>query len=186
VPEYVPYLSSNLLSIKVPLLLPKGFSANLILLLWYFLGGVCLWGFEGNILALMMKKVYEDPVETAQDVVDRKLIPIVEHRFFWDFLANSDNSLYQQLANISVMSPYFNGKWDWDGHIALLKNSVQQNGTHVLLSSYLSDYERELGRYHFSQELLEGYNGYAGWFVNKKYHLSNGLAKHMLIYAQVC
>ena len=102
-PEYVPYLSSNIFSFKVPLLLPRGFSANLLLLLWYYLGGVCQWGFEGNILALMFKKVYEDPVETAKDVVDRKLIPIVDRQYYKEFLAHSHNSLYQQLSNITFL-----------------------------------------------------------------------------------
>ena len=32
VPEYVPYLSNNIFSIKMPPLMPKGFSANLVLL----------------------------------------------------------------------------------------------------------------------------------------------------------
>ena len=182
-PEYVPYLSSNIFSFKVPLLLPRGFSANLLLLLWYYLGGVCQWGFEGNILALMFKKVYEDPVETAQDIVDRKLIPIVPNQYFVQFLAQSDNSLYQQLANISVISPWYYEHWD--EHITLLKNGVQENGTHVFLTNGLWPKEKELGRWHYSQELLEGQSGYAGWYVNKKYHLSNELSKHMLIYAQV-
>ena len=185
-PEYVPYLSSNILSIKVPLLLPRGFSANLLLLLWYFLGGVCQWGFEGNILALMFKKVYEEPVETAKDIVDRKLIPIVESKWFLDFLAQSDNPLYRQLANISLITPYSDhGNWDWDAHITLLKGGVQDNGTHVFLCSSLMEDELELGRYHYSQESLQGDLGYGGWFISKKYHLSNELAKHMLIYAQV-
>ena len=185
-PEYVPYLSSNIISFNVPFLLPIGFSANLLLLLWYFLGGVCLWGFEGNILALMFKKVYEDPVETAQDVVDRKLIPIVESQYTIDFLNQSSNTLYQQLANISVITPYSShGNWDWDPHITLLKGGVQDNGTHVFLCSFLWEDELELGRYHYSQESLQGDHGYGGWLISKKYHLSNELAKHMLIYAQV-
>ena len=186
-PEYVPYLSSNIFSIKVPLLLPRGFSANLLLLLWYFLGGVCLWGFEGNILALMFKKVYEDPVETAQDVVDRKLIPIVESQYTIDFLNQSSNTLYQQLANISVITPYSRyGNWNVEAHISLLKSGVQENGTHVFLCSSLWSEEKELGRWHYSQEKLEGELPFGHWWVMKKYHLSNELAKHMLIYAQVC
>ena len=181
-PEYVPYLSSNNFAFKVPLLLPRGFSANLLLLLWYFLGGVCQWGFEGNILALMFKKVYEDPVETAQDVVDRKLIPIVDSQYYNEYLAHSHNTLYQQLSNITVNRPYNS----YDAHLHLLKIGVQENNTHVYLTSNLWPEERDLGRYHYSQEKLEGELPYGHWLINKKYHLSNELAKHMLIYAQVC
>jgi hypothetical protein len=181
VPEYVPYLSSNIFSFTVPLLLPRGFSANLLLLLWYYLGGVCQWGFEGNILALMFKKVFEDPVETAKAVLDRKLIPIVDSQYFKELLAHSPNSVYQQLSNISIISPY-----DYDKHLHLLKSGVQENNTHVYLTNHLWTEEKDLGRYHYSQEKLEGDHPYGQWLINKKYHLSNELAKHMLIYAQVC
>ena len=126
--------------------------------------------------------MYDDPVDTAQDVVDRKLIPVVDwfSPEYIDILARSDNSLYQQLAAITVLP-----KND-DEFFDILKNSVLGNGTHVYLKSGLWESEKELGRYHFSQELLEGDTGYGGWFINKKYHLSNELAKHLLIYHQVC
>jgi hypothetical protein len=123
-------------------------------------------------------------VETAQDIVDRGLIPIVDKQYFKEFLAHSDNSLYQQLSNISVISPL--NDYDWDGHIHLLKSGVQENNTHVYLTSSLWSDEKDLGRYHYSQEQLEGELPYGHWLINKKYHLSNELAKHMLIYAQVC
>jgi hypothetical protein len=183
VPEYVPYLSSNIFLFKIPLLLPRGFSANLLLLLWYFLGGVCQWGFEGNILALMFKKVFEDPVESAKDVVDRKMIPIVDSQYYKELLAHSPDSLYQQLSNITIIT---HGLDDFDGHLHLLKTGVHENNTHVYLTNHLWSEEKDLGRYHYSQEALEGDLPYGHWLINKKYHLSNELAKHMLIYAQVC
>ena len=98
----------------------------------------------------------------------------------YDNLFCSDNSFYQQLAAITVLTKNSNEMFD------ILKNSVLGNGTRVYLTSGLWESEKELGRYHFSQELLEGDTGYGGWFINKKYHLSNELAKHILIYLQVC
>ena len=47
-------------------------------MLWYYLGGVLQWGFEGNILALMFKQVFEVPVDTTQDIVERGLTPVVD------------------------------------------------------------------------------------------------------------
>ena len=185
VPEYVPYLSSNLLSIKVPMLLPRGFSANFILLIWYLCGGVCLWGFEGNILALMMKQVFEDPVDSAQDIIDRGLIPIIQpggYYYVWQ-LSQSGNQLHQDLAKIIVVPK------DMLEFNYLLWYHVLGNATHVLLSSYFFDREdmnaKEGKLLHFSQEVIEGFNPYQGWIQNKLFHLNDELAKHILIYQQV-
>ena len=182
-PEYVPYLSSNLLSITVHLLLPRGFTANLILLIWYFCGGVCLWAFEGNILALMFKPVYEDPVDTAQDIIDRGLIPVITPTaaYYWkSFFTYSDNELYRKLARIIVVQ-----KDDYD-LANIIKYHVQGNGTHVILLSSISEKMKTWGRYHLSQEIIEGTNPYKGWITNKLFYLNEDLAKHILIYQQVC
>ena len=193
-PEYVPYLSGNLLSIKVPMFLPRGFSANLVLLLWYFLGGVLLWAFEGNILALMFKKVYEDPVDTVQDVTDRGLIPIVfpGQQFFVDLLARSEDKLYRDLAKITVVPNNYSQLYN------ILENGVQAAATHVFLSKgvwhawchkdkdHCYPNMEDFGEYHFSQEVLSGAHPYGGYIVNKYFHLKEQLAKHILLHQQVC
>ena len=192
-PEYVPYLSSNLLSITVPMFLPRGFSANLVLLLWYFLGGVCLWACQGNILALMFKKVYEEPVDTVQDVTDRGLIPIVKPgaRFYVDLLTRSEDRLYRDLAKITVVAENYSQLY------SILEHNVQGAATHVFLNSGLRDFAwcdedrcypnmEDLGKYHLSQDVLSGHNPYVGYIVNKYFHLKEELAKHILIFQQVC
>ena len=107
----------------------------------------------------MFKKIYEDPVQTVEDVWSRGLIPIVWDAFYKDFLANSQNSIYQQLGNISVITPLNSiNNWDaaYDAHLQLLKSGIQEENTHVYLTSNLWDDEKDLGRYHYSQERLEG------------------------------
>jgi hypothetical protein len=178
VPNYVPY-RSNRLSFNMHLLIPRGFSANLVLVIWCLFGGVCQWGFEENIRALMFKQVFEVPVDTAQDVLDRGLIPVVDARssFWLDHLAHSDNPVYKQLAKITVMPK------DWDEVLRILEHGVQGAGTHVYMSNWPVD---KFGYHHLSQEKIEGSNPYVGWIVNKKWHLNEELAKHILIYQQVC
>ena len=184
-PEYVPYLSSNLLSIKIPFLLPRGFSANFLLLLWYLCGGVCLWGLEGNILSLMFKQVFEDPVDTAQDILDRGLIPVVSPGnegvyWFWK-LKNSDNVLYQKLAKLTVQ---YN---DFASYDYIIQYHVQGNATHVLLATYVTEQASDaFGLFHYSQEVIQVSNPYLGWVQHKLFHLSDELSKHILIYQQVC
>ena len=101
-----------------------------------------------------------------------------------DFLVGSDNTVYQDLAKIAVITYPF-GHWK-DEHLNLLEHGVHVNGTHVYLTSYISEDVKKLGRWHFSQEILEGLMPYSGWLINKKYPLSEQLAKHLLIYQQVC
>ena len=88
------------------MMLPRGFSSNLVLLLWLYFGGVLLWACEGNILALMFKKVYEDPVDTVEDVIAKKLIPVLDpgQSIYVDLLAQSAGKLYQDLASITVVA----------------------------------------------------------------------------------
>ena len=164
--------------------MPRGFSANLVLLIWYFLGGVCLWAFEDNILALMFRQVFEDPVDTAQEVKDRGLIPVVNFGagFTVDLLARSDDKLYQYLASKAVIPE---DPLEWYN---LMKFGVQGNETHVLLGPDIQSFVdmSKFGLYHFSKEVLAGYLPYNGWIENKHFQFSEQLAKHIAIYQQVC
>ena len=155
-----------------------------------------MWAFEGNILALMFKKVYEDPVDTVEDVIARGLIPVLDPpaRFYVDHLAQSDNKLYRDLASITVVAEDWPELWD------LIEYGVQGAATHVYLCSFLSeawwDYVdgqwiyypdlKDFGEYHFSQEVLSGFHPYSGYIVNKYFHLKEQLAKHILLHQQVC
>ena len=162
--------------------MPRGFSANFVLLLWYILGGVLLWAFEDNILALMFKQVFEDPVDTAQEVKDRGLIPVVNYGagLTVDLLARSDDKLYQYLASITVI-PKDHSEW-----LDLMQFGVQGNETHVYLGPGIWGNTRQFGLYHFSKEVLAGLLPYSSWIQNKHFQFNEQLAKHIAIYQQVC
>ena len=53
-----------------------GFASNMVLLLWCVCGGFLLHMFESNYLSMLIKPIYEKPVDTAQDVIDRGLTVI--------------------------------------------------------------------------------------------------------------
>ena len=170
-------------SLKMPLLMPRGFSANLVLLLWYLFGGVLLWAFEDNILALMFKQVFEDPVDTAQEVMNRGLIPFVYYtdRQIVDVMARSDDKLYQDLASITVIPKGELEFW------YLMRDGVHGSETHVYLGARIWGYMLKWGNlYHISKEVLEGRLNYNFWIENKHFRLSQQLAKHLLIFQQVC
>ena len=146
----------------------------------------------------MFKKVYEDPVDTVEDVIARGLIPVLYPggRFYVDHLAQSDDKLYRDLASITVVAEDYAELWD------LIENGVQGAATHVYLNSYLDEFRwewdwvdgkwiycpdlKDFGEYHFSQEVLSGFHPYGGYIVNKYFHLKEQLAKHILLHQQVC
>ena len=65
-----------------------GFASNMVLLLWCVCGGLLAHMLEANFLTILLKPVYENPIDTAQNVLDRGLAiiyppnyqPVVETR----------------------------------------------------------------------------------------------------------
>ena len=133
-------------------------------------------------MALMFKQVFEDPVDTAQEVKDKGLIPFVEwgQGFIVDLLARSDDKVYQYLASITVIPKSF---LEW---LDLMQFGVQGNETHVYLGPHVPTYTDRFGLYHFSKEVLKGSLPFSFWIENKHFRFSEQLAKNILIYQQVC
>ena len=82
-----------------------GFASNLMLLLWCVGGGFLLHMFESTYLSMLMKPVYETPIDTAQDVLDRGL-PVIyppgrEARV--EIEKNSPSSITRQLAERTIV-----------------------------------------------------------------------------------
>ena len=71
---------------------PFGFSSRMMFLLWCVLGGVLLHFFECNILEILLKPNYEKPVETVQDVVDRRLTIVWPPFWTWSLVETMKNS----------------------------------------------------------------------------------------------
>ena len=126
--------------------------------------------------------VLEKPVDSAQDVLDRGLIPVVvDGGGYWqDFLKSSSNPLYQALGEITVV-PDENAEL-----MKILKENLHEDGTHVYLTaSSIFPEEEKLGSYHFSREVLEGAALYGVWLANKKWLLVDELGSFLLMYQQV-
>ena len=52
---------------------PFGFSSRMVFLLWCVCGGFLLHFFESSFLDILLKPNYEDPVDSAEDILDRGL-----------------------------------------------------------------------------------------------------------------
>ena len=161
VPVYIHYLN-RLGWNRLGWILPRGFSANFVLLIWGLFGGVIFHGLLSNLLPIMLMIKMEEPVDTAQDVLDRGLIPIARWDgagMIKDILQRSSDPVYKQLLNITVFPE------NYLDQISLLKENLHGAGTHVFITNVLKIKtpgkaydvgEEELGDYHWSKEILGG------------------------------
>ena len=168
------------------LVFPKGFSVNFVLLTWALFGGLFIYAFLANFRTMLLMPQYEKPVDSAQDVLDRGMIPfVVDGGDYWKpFLLQSSNPVYQKLGEIVIVPK------DYDQHEKMLRE-VQGSNTHVYLGqfsfvvNYISWDGSISGKYHESKEVLEGTNPFVGDIVNKKWSLSEEYSYHYLLFQQV-
>ena len=178
---YVPYLSNSLMP-RMQLFLPRGFSVNVVLLTWYLFGGVLILGFLANFRAMLLMPVFEKPVNSAQDILDRGMIPFTEHvgGFYIDFLKESPSPVYNQLAEISYLPR------DNEEFMKIMEEDVHGAGTHVYITgNFLTKKQKELGDYYWSRDILSGLSQWSCWVTNKRWPLNDALAVHLLRMQQV-
>ena len=172
---------NNRLSTNMQLIFPRGFSANFVVLMWSLCGGILLYSLLANFRVMLLKPMLEKPVNTAKDILDRGMVPMTKDRaqFHVDLLRQSSNPIYQKLADRAIVPK------DSDELLRFLEDYVLGAGTHVYLMISDNDDLYELGDFHYSKDVLEGYSPWAVWIVNKKWSLHDQLAIHILIYQQV-
>ena len=178
------------------LLFPRGFSANLVLLIWSVLGSVLAYGFLSMYRAMLLNPVLETPVDTAEDILSRNMTPFVHPmgQIHIDILKQSNNQDYQKLDEkyFRNLSKYHDEQGDvaWDyseeDFMKILAEDVQGAGTHVYLGTDLSPQHEKFGEYHWSKEEVRGASPYNSWVVNKRWTLNEELAVHLLRFQQVC
>ena len=162
--------------------LSKGFAANFVLTLWDVLCGFIGYFFLATFLTMLIKPVMEKPIDSVQDIVDRRIAPITDEggQFWKDFLNSSANPMYRQLAKITIVPK------DPNELVNLMKKRILKDGTSVFISAFIYQDELDPEDFYKSKDILEGMNPYVVWIVNKKWPLSEKLAQHILRYQQVC
>ena len=131
------------------LVLPRGFSSNFVLLIWGLCGGLFIYAFLANFRTILLMPQYEAPVDSAQDILDRGMIPFVINggEVFRDHLLQSSNPVYQQLGKIIIIPK------DYDTFTQMVREDIQGANTHVYLGT-LYEEEREDGKFHASKDVL--------------------------------
>ena len=82
---------------RVPLIINQalrinfGLASKMTFLLWCVCGGLLLHMFESTFFSMLMKPVYETPIDTAQDVIDRGL-PVISTPYKQSLLEKNKKS----------------------------------------------------------------------------------------------
>jgi hypothetical protein len=157
---------------------PKGVSMNFVLITWALCGGLFVYAFLANFRTVLLMPQYEKPVDSAQDILDRGLIPLLDGEFYISLLLQSPISAYQKLGEIGVLFD------NWDEYYRILEEDVLGANTHVSLT-YFHSKERDRYGLHESKNVLEGDNPYGGDIHNKKWSLAEEYSCHLLLFTQV-
>ena len=116
----------------------------------------------------MLRPNFEDPMNTAQDLVDNNIIlyEIPGGEYYKQFLAKSSIPAYNKLAETMIITKDFNEFNYYTEHYVI------GNGTHAKFSYLVLQSELDMGKWWRSKEKLQGDIPYAGYLSNKKWYLN--------------
>ena len=116
----------------------------------------------------MLRPNFEDPMDTAQDLVDNNITLYVSpgSHIWKQFLAQSPNFAYNKLAENMIIPK------DWDEFYNYTEHYAIGKGTHAKLTYAIFQYELDMGKWWRSKEKLQGDIPYAGYLSNKKWYLN--------------
>ena len=85
-------------------------STNLVYTIWAVFGGFILHFLLSNYLTVLLRPNYEEPVDTAADLIRRNLVPVVRNNeeIFRQIFANSPDPDYQELSRRLCVAEQFN------------------------------------------------------------------------------
>ena len=85
-------------------------SSNLVFTIWAVFGGFILHFLLCNFLTVLLTPSYEEPVETAKDLIERNITPILwpGAQGWREWFSNSPDPIYQEISRRLVIAK------DWD------------------------------------------------------------------------
>ena len=85
-------------------------ASNLVFTIWAVFGGFILHFLLSNYLTVLLRPSYEEPVETAADLIKRDITPFLfpGTEIYKEFFAASSDPVYQEISKRLVIAK------DWD------------------------------------------------------------------------
>ena len=118
-----------------------------------------------NVLPVILRANFADPVDSAQDIVERNLtLFFPPWSDMWKkWLATHANPLYNKISETMIIAE------SWDHYYELMEHGIIEKNTHVYSAGYLAPGDKALGLWWRSKERVEGFQGYAGFLTRKKW-----------------
>ena len=148
-------------------------ASNLVFTIWAVFGGFILHFLLSNYLTVLLRPSYEEPVETASDLIKRDITPfyVPGGEMYRQFFAASPDPIYQEISRRLVIAK------DWDEYEDMVRK-VTSTGMFADLGTIPATWlvsEEEFKDWYRSSERMEGTNQFAGHLVNKKWPLKKVL-----------
>ena len=119
-----------------------------------------------NLLPVILRANFDDPVDSAKDLVDRNYVLIMAPwALMWkQWLATHDNPHYNKIAETMIITK------SWDHFRDLIKNGIMKNNTRMtLMTGYMPPLYISYGLWWKSKEIVDGFQGFAGYLTRKKW-----------------
>ena len=145
-------------------------ASNLVYTIWAVFGGFILHFLLCNYLTVLLKPSYEEPVETAADLINRDITPFTfPGADIWrQFFAASLDPQYQEIAKRMVISKDYDEFEDFKGKV-ISTGLFARIGTIPKLEKFKDWYR--------SSEKIGGNNPYMVHLANKMWPLKKVFLK---------
>ena len=166
----------------------RGFTGNMVLLLWSVMGTLLALAFMSTIRVMLFSPVYEKPIDSTKDVILSGKIPILGHKeSLWpEYFRTSANKWDQKASEIGRA-------YDGGEHEKKLRRETYMEGKYSICSSFgavsysiITDpwYANKTPPYfQISKEPLNPY--YHGWIYPKVSKWKKDIDRHILSVQQV-
>ena len=148
----------------------RSYASNLVFTIWAVFGGFILHFLLSNYLTVLLRPSYEEPVDTAADLIKRDITPFMfpGSEMFRQFFAASSDPNYQEVSQRLVVPKEFDEYEE-------LVSKVLSTGLFVDVRTEPWAYPEEFKDWYKSSETIAGDNPYTGHLANKKWPLKKVL-----------
>ena len=145
-------------------------ASNLVYTIWAVFGGFILHFLLCNFLTVLLRPRYEEPVETAKDLIKRDIIPfyVPESEIWRQFFAASPDPIYQEISRRLIIAKDFDDYYD-------MVDKVISTGMYADIGTVPDVWEEDFDDWYRSTEAIPGNYPYGVHLSNKKWPLKKVL-----------
>ena len=147
-------------------------SSNLIYTIWAVFGGFILHFLLSNYLTVLLTPSYEEPVETAADLIKRDITPFMTpgNENWKQFFSASSDPIYQEISRRLVIAK------DWNEYEDMVRQVIStKKFADIGSQPWWFNSTDEFKDWYRSSETIAGDYPYQIHLTNKKWPLKNVL-----------